>query len=276
MMIRRTMIRILLYIFLLGFAFLTLYPLFWLFTSSFKTNQEILLNSLALPTILHFENYTEAWSLAKMGLFARNSVIYAASATIVTVLLSVSAGYGLGKFKYKVSPLIYSILLLGLVIPIHATLIPLFLLLKTIRLLNTMAAVILPYIAFAMPLGTFLAATYIRDIPDELEESAVIDGCGYLKIYWNIILPIARPVMMTILIITFLNNWNEFIFVFLFTSSVGLRSLSVGLLMFAGPYSKNYAMQFAAMVIASLPMILMYFVFRKPMVKGMVAGAVKG
>jgi len=270
------MIRILLYIFLLGFAFLTLYPLFWLFTSSFKTNQEILLNSLALPTILHFENYTEAWSLAKMGLFARNSVIYAASATIVTVLLSVSAGYGLGKFKYKVSPLIYSILLLGLVIPIHATLIPLFLLLKTIRLLNTMAAVILPYIAFAMPLGTFLAATYIRDIPDELEESAVIDGCGYLKIYWNIILPIARPVMMTILIITFLNNWNEFIFVFLFTSSVGLRSLSVGLLMFAGPYSKNYAMQFAAMVIASLPMILMYFVFRKPMVKGMVAGAVKG
>ena len=275
-MIRKTAIRILLYFFLIGFAFLTLYPLFWLLISSFKSNQEILLNSLALPTTLRFDNYTEAWSLAKMGLFARNSVIYSASATVFTVLLSVSAGYGLGKFKYKVSGLIYSILLLGLVIPIHATLIPLFLLLKTIRLLNTMVAVILPYIAFAMPLGTFLAATYIRDIPDELEESAVIDGCGYLKIYWNIILPIARPVMMTITIITFLNNWNEFIFVFLFTSSVALRSLSVGLLMFAGPYTTNYAMQFAAMVIASLPMVLMYLVFRKPMVKGMVAGAVKG
>jgi len=275
-MIRKTAIRILLYFFLIGFAFLTLYPLFWLLISSFKSNQEILLNSLALPTTLRFDNYTEAWSLAKMGLFARNSVIYSASATVLTVLLSVSAGYGLGKFKYKVSGLIYSILLLGLVIPIHATLIPLFLLLKTFRILNTMVAVILPYIAFAMPLGTFLAATYIRDIPDEMEESAVIDGCGYLKIYWNIVVPIARPVMMTITIITFLNNWNEFIFVFLFTSSVALRSLSVGLLMFAGPYTKNYAMQFAAMVIASLPMILMYLVFRKPMVKGMVAGAVKG
>lgn len=275
-MIRKNVIRILLYFFLIGFAFLTLYPLFWLLISSFKSNQEILLNSLALPTTLRFDNYTEAWSLAKMGLFARNSVIYSASATVLTVLLSVSAGYGLGKFKYKVSGLIYSILLLGLVIPIHATLIPLFLLLKTFRILNTMVAVILPYIAFAMPLGTFLAATYIRDIPDEMEESAVIDGCGYLKIYWNIVVPIARPVMMTITIITFLNNWNEFIFVFLFTSSVALRSLSVGLLMFAGPYTKNYAMQFAAMVIASLPMILMYLVFRKPMVKGMVAGAVKG
>jgi raffinose/stachyose/melibiose transport system permease protein len=211
-----------------------------------------------------------------MGLFARNSVIYAASATVFTVLLSVSTGYGLGKFRYRVSGLIYSILLLGLIIPIHATLIPLFLLLKTIRILDTMAAVILPYIAFAIPLGTFLAATYIRDIPDEMEESAVIDGCGHLRIYWNIILPIARPVMMTIMIITFLNNWNEFIFVFLFTSSLALRSLSVGLLMFAGPYTKNYAMQFAAMVIASLPMICMYFIFRKPMVRGMVAGAVKG
>ena len=275
-MIRKNVIRILLYFFLIGFAFLTLYPLFWLLISSFKSNQEILLNSLALPTTLRFDNYTEAWSLAKMGLFARNSVIYSASATVLTVLLSVSAGYGLGKFKYKVSGLIYSILLLGLVIPIHATLIPLFLLLKTFRILNTMVAVILPYIAFAMPLGTFLAATYIRDIPDEMEESAVIDGCGYLKIYWNIVVPIARPVMRTITISTFLNNWNEFIFVFLFTSSVALRSLSVGLLMFAGPYTKNYAMQFAAMVIASLPMILMYLVFRKPMVKGIVAGAVKG
>jgi len=275
-MIRKIAVHTLLYLFLIGFAFLTLYPLFWLFTSSFKTNQEILLNSLALPTTLHFQNYSEAWSLARMGLFARNSVIYAASATVFTVLLSVSTGYGLGKFRYRVSGVIYSILLLGLIIPIHATLIPLFLLLKTIRILDTMAAVILPYIAFAMPLGTFLAATYIRDIPDEMEESAVIDGCGYLRIYWNIILPIARPVMMTIMIITFLNNWNEFIFVFLFTSSLALRSLSVGLLMFAGPYTKNYAMQFAAMVIASLPMICMYFVFRKPMVKGMVAGAVKG
>jgi len=275
-MIRKIAVHTLLYLFLIGFAFLTLYPLFWLFASSFKTNQEILLNSLALPTTLHFQNYSEAWSLARMGLFARNSVIYAASATVFTVLLSVSTGYGLGKFRYRVSGVIYSILLLGLIIPIHATLIPLFLLLKTIRILDTMAAVILPYIAFAMPLGTFLAATYIRDIPDEMEESAVIDGCGYLRIYWNIILPIARPVMMTIMIITFLNNWNEFIFVFLFTSSLALRSLSVGLLMFAGPYTKNYAMQFAAMVIASLPMICMYFVFRKPMVKGMVAGAVKG
>jgi raffinose/stachyose/melibiose transport system permease protein len=275
-MIRRIAVRTLLYTFLVVFAFLTLYPLFWLFTSSFKTNQEILLNSLALPNALHFENYSEAWSLARMGLFARNSVIYAASATVFTVLLSVSTGYGLGKFRYRVSGLIYSLLLLGLIIPIHATLIPLFLLLKRIHILDTMAAVILPYIAFAMPLGTFLAATYIRDIPDEMEESAVIDGCGYLRIYWNIILPIARPVMMTIMIITFLNNWNEFIFVFLFTSSLALRSLSVGLLMFAGPYTKNYAMQFAAMVIASLPMICMYFLFRKPMVKGMVAGAVKG
>jgi raffinose/stachyose/melibiose transport system permease protein len=275
-MIRKAAIRVLLYLFLIGFTFLTLYPLFWLFTSSFKTNQEILLNSLALPTAFHFENYSEAWSLARMGLFARNSVIYAASATVFTVLLSVSTGYGLGKFRYRVSGLIYSILLLGLVIPIHATLIPLFLLLKTIRILDTMTAVILPYIAFAMPLGTFLAATYIRDIPDEMEESAVMDGCGYLRIYWNIVLPIARPVMMTIMIITFLNNWNEFIFVFLFTSSLALRSLSVGLLMFAGPYTKNYAMQFAAMVIASLPMICMYFAFRKPMVRGMVAGAVKG
>jgi len=182
-MIRKTVVRVLLYLFLLGFAFLTLYPLFWLFTSSFKTNQEILLNSLALPSALHFENYSEAWSLARMGLFARNSVIYAASATVFTVLLSVSTGYGLGKFRYRVSGLIYSTLLLGLIIPIHATLIPLFLLLKTIRILDTMAAVILPYIAFAMPLGTFLAATYIRDIPDEMEESAVIDGYNYLHIY---------------------------------------------------------------------------------------------
>ena len=272
----KPLFRALIYLMVIGFAVMTLYPLVWLVYSSFKSNSEIMLTPLALPTELEFDNYTNAWSLARMGLFAKNSLLYSASATAVTILFSVSAGYGLTKFHYRASGFILSGLLLGLVIPIHATLIPLFLLLKRMGILNTRIAVLLPYIAFAMPLGVFLAATYVRAIPDELEDSAFIDGCGYLRIYWSIILPIARPVMMTIAIITFLNNWNEFIFVFLFTSSTALRTVSVGLLMFAGPYTQNYAMQFAAMVIASSPMIAMYLVFRRRMVRGMLGGAVKG
>ncbi len=257
------------------FTILTIGPLFWLFYSSFKSNAAIERNPLSFPIHPTFENYPQAWELGHLGIYAVNSVIYAAVATTLTVLFALSAGYGFAKFRYRITNFFYFFFMIGLLVTVNSVIVPLFIMESKTGIGNTRFGVILPYIAFGLPLSIYLATTYVKGIPDSLEESARMDGAGYLRIFWNIIAPVSRPVVATMTILTFLNNWNEFILVFILTSKETLRSLPVGINSFAGALGANYGYQFAALVIGTIPMIVFYIFFHEEMARGFAEGALK-
>lgn len=267
--------KVLAYTFLLAFTFITLMPLIWLLYSSFKLQGEIMLFPFGLPKKPTIENYQAAWKLGNMGMAAFNSIFYTTVATVITILLSLSIGFALTKFGFKSAKVYYSIFTLGLLITVNSVIAPLFVMETNLGLYNTRLGVILPYIAFGLPMAVLLSTSYIRGIPDSLIEAAIIDGATYLQIFYKIIIIICSPVLATIAILTFLKNWNEFILVFILTSGESMRSLPVSINSFAGRLNVNYGIQFAALVIGTLPMILFYIVAHDMLIKGFGEGALK-
>ena len=263
-------------VFVVFFTLLTVAPLLWLLYSSMKPHAAIVRNVFALPTEIAFSNYTRAWELGNLGLYFVNSVIYTGVATVVTVFLALGAGYAFAKFGFKISKVFYTFFVMGLLVTAHSVLVPLFILETRLGIDDTRLGVLLPYVAFGLPFMVYLSTSYIRGIPDSLEEVARIDGAGYLRIFWSVIRPISAPVAATMTIFAFVSNWNEFVFVFVLTSKQALRSLPVGVNAFAGGMSRDYGLLFAALVIATLPMILFYVFFHEQLKKGFAAGAIKG
>jgi raffinose/stachyose/melibiose transport system permease protein len=267
--------KIVAYVVMVCFTVLTVGPLVWLLYSSIKPHAQIIRNVFALPNTIHVNNYTTAWRLARLGVLMLNSIFYSTAATTITTLLALAAGYGFAKFRYKISGFFYFFFIMGLLITVHSVLVPLFIMETKLGIDDTRLGVILPYVAFGLPFLIYLATSYIRGIPDSLEEAAVIDGASYLRIFKDIIIPVATPVAATMLIFSFVSNWNEFVLVLTLTSKDTLRSLPVGVLAFAGGKTRNYGLQFAALVIATLPMILFYVCFHDQLAKGFSAGALK-
>ena len=268
--------RTLAYITMIGFTVLTMGPLIWLLYSSFKPHPVIVRNIFSFPTEFYIENYTKAWTLGNLGVYSLNSIFFSVTATFITTVLALAAGYGLAKFGYRISGPIYMFFMMGLLLTPHAILVPLFVMETKLGLDNTRLGVLLPYIAFRFPFLVYLATSFIRGLPKELEEAGIIDGASYLKVFWHVILPMARPVAATMLIFCFLTNWNDFVFVFVLTSKVSLRTLPVGINAFAGGMTRDYGMQFAALVIGTLPMIIFYTLFHRRLAQGFASGALKG
>lgn len=267
--------RVFSWVFMVLFTFLTVAPLVWLGYSSLKPHPEIVRNIFALPRTLHLQNYTVSWERGRLGLLMANSVLYSVTATLITVILALATGYGLAKFSYRVATLVYGFFMIGLLVTAHSVLVPLFVMETRLGIADTRLGVLLPYVGFGLPFLVYLATSYIRGIPSALEESARIDGAGYFQIFWYIIRPVAAPVVGTMAIFAFLANWNEFVFVFVLTSRQTLRSLPVGVNAFAGGMSRDYGLLFAALVSATVPMIVFYLLFHEQLKKGFAAGAVK-
>lgn len=263
------------YIFMLTFTVLTLFPLVWLFYSSFKLNAEIMRYPLGLPKAPTLLNYTEAWAKGGLGIALVNSLIYTITATVSTLLLAMAAAFGLTKFSFKSAKIFTSIFAFGLMISVHAVIIPLFQLEAKLGIVNTRLGVIFPYVAFDLPLSVMIAAAYVRGIPHALIESAEIDGAKYRYIFWMMIMPVSVPVIATMIILSFLRHWNEFLFVFVFTTKVALKSLPVAITQFAGRMNIDYGLQYASLVVGVLPMILFYIVFHAQLIKGFGEGALK-
>ena len=267
--------RVFAYIFLIFFTLITLLPLVWMLYSSFKLQGEIMLFPLGLPKEPTLKNYFDAWMHGNMGIAALNSAIYTGVGTFFTVLCALSAGYALTKFGYKSSKNYYAVFTLGLLITVNSVIAPLFIMETRIGLYDTRLGVILPYIAFGLPMAVLLACSYIRGIPDSLIEAALIDGATYIQVFFRIIIIVSSPVIATIGVLTFLRNWNEFILVFILTSGENMRSLPVSINAFAGRLNVNYGMQFAALVIGTLPMILFYISAHGLLIRGFGEGALK-
>lgn len=258
------------------FTIFTLGPLLWMVITAFKPHKEIIENVFAFSKKLYFGNFSRAWNIGNLGLFTLNSIIYSSTATICTTILALMCGYGFAKFDYKVTKIFFFFFVTGLLLTVHSVLVPLFILETKIGIDDTRLGIILPYIAFGLPFCVYLATSYIKSIPDSMTEAGIIDGASYLQIFYQIIMPVAKPVVSTMFIFSFLTNWNEFVLVLVLSSRDKIRSLPVGINSFAGGMTRDFGLLFAALVIGTVPMIIFYALFHKQLAKGFAGGAIKG
>jgi len=270
------LLRIVTYVFLSLFAIFNIVPIFYMIVGSFKTESEYSASPFAMPHALQFSNYAKAWEVANMNAYFMNSIIITFLSLIVTVLLGALAAFFLSRFEFKLRGPLYALFLLGMLIPIHATLIPIFMLMKNMSLLDTYLSLILPYTAFHLSLTIFILEGFMRGFPRDLEESAVIDGASIYRIFWSIIVPITRPAMATVIILNFIYNWNEYLFALVLISSESLKTLPLGIANFVGVETASLTLQMSALTIALVPIIIFYLILQKQLVNGMTAGAVKG
>jgi raffinose/stachyose/melibiose transport system permease protein len=261
---------------LLVYAAVTLYPLYWLMISAFKSNQEFFNRPYAWPQNFQIDNITRAWDLGKMGQALINSTIVTLAAVVLTIVLGTLAAYALERFTFKMNNIIKGIFLLGMLIPIHSTLVPLFIFMNKIGLLDTYWSLILPYTAFELPIAIFLGMAYLASIPREVEEAAMIDGNGWWGVFGRIIFPLCLPVISTVTIMAFLRFWNDFSFALVFINSQALKTLPLSLSLFSDGFGTDYSLTMGAMFIAVIPTIVIYLIFQEQIMKGMVAGSVKG
>lgn len=264
------------YLFLSAIAIFNIVPIFYMIVGSFKTEHEYATSPFAMPAKLQFANYGKAWEVANMNVYFLNSLLVTFVSLLVTVLLGALAAFFLSRFEFKLRGAVYAVFLLGMLVPIHATLIPIFMIMKNLSLLDTYLSLILPYTAFHLSLTIFILEGFMRGFPRDLEESAVVDGAGVFRIFWLIILPITRPAMATVIILNFIYNWNEYLFALVLISSESLKTLPLGIANFVGIETASLTLQMAALTIALVPIIIFYLLLQKQLVNGMVAGAVKG
>jgi len=254
-----------------------LYPLLWLLLYSLKSNEEILSGSFfSLPASPQWVNFTNAIQSGNYFRYLLNSLFVTSVTMCGVLLLSSITAFAIARFKWRYGQALMILFLIGMMIPMQATLLPLMLIFKNVGILNTHAALILPYIAFQIPIAIFVMSSFMKSIPHEIEESAIVDGANVFRIFWHIALPISVPPMMTVCILTFINIWNEYILAATFTSAEKLKTLPFGVYSFVSQYSVNYGAIGAFLVLGALPVIVIYFLLADKITKGMVAGAIKG
>lgn len=258
------------------FSFTCIFPIIWMIYSSLKSNREFALDTVGLPKELHFENYIQAIKEGNIGGYFSNSMFNTVITVIIAVIIAFITGYCLSRFSFRGRNLVYYLFLSGMLVPIYALLIPIFVEFKSLNLLNKRITLILPYIAFALPMAVFLIESYVKSIPTEIEEAAYIDGSNLYRTMFSIIMPICKPVLATAAILSFLNTWNEFPLALVLIRSNKLKTMPIGLTNFVGSYTVDYPLLLSALVVSTLPVIIMYLIFYNQIMKGMTAGAVKG
>ncbi|MEK3996765.1 carbohydrate ABC transporter permease [Psychrobacillus sp. FSL K6-2365] len=265
----------LIYLGLLLLAFIILYPLYWMFISSFKSYDEIYNNVWSLPQVWHFENYTNAWSKGISSYFV-NSMFVTITTIILVVLIGSMAAFVLSRYKTKWIDVALLFMIGGLMMNPQVALIPLFEILSWANLINTHWALILSYVAFRLPLTIILIRAFFLSVPKELEESAIIDGCSEIGIYLRIYLPLSIPILITAVVLTAYFAWNEFMFATVFIDSTDLKTIPSGLMSFRDALRTDWGVLLAGMVIATIPMIILLIVLQKYLVRGLSEGSVKG
>jgi raffinose/stachyose/melibiose transport system permease protein len=275
--LREKTVNFLLSICLVVWAIIQIFPLYWLITFSLKDNADIFGgNIVGIPKEFIWKNYEKAFVNGKIVLYLMNSVIVTSVTIILTVIFSLMAAYALTRMKWKFRNSTLILFMMGLMIPIHAALLPILLMLRQLKLLNSYWSLIIPYVAFAIPMAIVIFTGFIKSIPKELEESASIDGGSIYRIFFNIILPLMKPAMSTVAIFTFLQSWNELMFAVVFISKQSYKTLTVGIQSMSGQYVTEWGPIGAALVVATLPTIIIYLCMSNQVQKSLVVGAVKG
>ncbi len=258
------------------FSITCVYPVVWMIYSSLKKSREFERNILGLPSVIHFDNYVKIFSAGTIGTYMFNTVRNTALSLVFIVLFGFINGYFISRFRFRGRTALYSLYMLGMLVPMHALLIPIYILFSNTHLNDHWYTVVMPNVAFNLPMALFLVESFMTTIPRDIEEAASIDGASFSRTLFTIILPLVTPILVTVGIITFFSCWNEFSFSLVLLNDQKLFTLPLGLTMFKGVYQSDYPKMMTTMVIAMAPAILLYFAFSKQIIQGMMSGALKG
>lgn len=259
---------------LVALAAVVLYPLLWMVDSALKTNAELFLNPFALPATPMWQNFATAWRQG-VGDFVLTSVSLTVLATLITELISAWAAYGLTRVRIPLNRTFTVLVLAGLMLAPTVALIPLVKMFQAMGLYDSFLGLLILYTAFRIPFTAFLMRAYMLDLPREVDEAASIDGASRRATFWRIILPMSMPIIVTTAVLNVLQNWNEYLFAMVFTSGTGLQTLPVGLADMMSKNGTQYPIVFAGMVIAALPMVILFFVCQRYFVRGLAGGVGK-
>lgn len=274
---RKKITKPFLWIILIVIAIIQIFPLIWLIDFSLGSSTEMFTNGLLIiPKKIQWGNYQKAFVDGHFLWNLKNSILINFLAVIIVIVVSIMAGFACRRMRWKLSGFVKTLLLMGMMIPIHATLLPNYKIYSQLGLTDSIWALLIPYVAFSLPQGLFLMTSFIESIPYELEEAAVMDGCGIYRIVFRIVTPMLKPSIATVAIMTFLNNWNEFMMARIYLHSDKWKTLPFSILDFTGQYSSNYAVQFAVLALTAAPAIIVYIILNKSITKGVAMGAVKG
>ena len=273
---KRKVIHGLIYAFLIILALIYLLPLLWVVITSLKDDAILMTSPWAFPEHLMFENYSYAWTMGHLGTATLNSFIVCVTTLLVSMIVGSMAAFAIAKLRWKLSKLTLTYFMIGMMIPIHCVLIPLFIQFSSWKLTNSLVGLIIPYVTFSLPITIYIMVGFFESIPNELFEAAVIDGCSVPRMFVHVALPMAKTGFMVTGLMSFVSNWNELLLAMVFISKEEVKTLPVSLTKFVGPYHTNYTQMFAAIVIAVIPTIIVYCIFANQIVEGLTAGAVKG
>lgn len=257
------------------YVLLIIYPLFNMVISSFKTNRAILSTPFSLPSSFSFTNYKNVWIDRGFSRYFANSLMVTTVTMTLVLLFGSMASYGISRYSYRLNTLVYMLFLSGIMLPLKAAIIPLFLLIRSLGLMNKPLSVIFIFMAMGLPSTVFILSGFMKGIPLELEYAAKIDGCNDFAIYRLIVMPMVAPAIALVTIYNAVPIWNDFFFPLVFLQSDKVKTLPVGLSTFFGQHSTNWSLLFTGLSIAILPMLILYLFMSKYFIKGMTAGAVK-
>ena len=256
-------------------AAVTMVPVIWTVLSSLKSNDAIFAVPMQwLPTSLHWNNYSDAFAVAPFGRYFLNSAIVAASVTATTVFFGAMAGYGFSKFRFPGRDLVFGLILVTFMIPFPVIMIPLFVLVRNFGWVNTYWGLIIP--GALTGFAVFMMRQFIQAIPGELIDAARIDGAGEMRIFLTLVLPLARPALATLGILTFLESWNNLLWPLIVIQSDEMETIPLGLTKFSTLYSSNYAQMLAMAVIASIPVLVVFIIGRRQIINSLMLSGIKG
>jgi len=257
-------------------AAFVLVPILTTLIGGFKTSAEILSSPFSLPTSWHWDNYSNVLSQGAFWLAAENSLITTLATVVLLMLIACPTAFVFARMPFRGRELIFNIMLIGLLFPFAMAILPLYITLRTLHLIDTLSAVILPQVAFGLPLTILILRNFFHDVPQELEDATYIDGGSQIDFFWRVLLPLARPALATVGMLAMVSSWNNFLLPLLVLNSPQLWTLPLGIMQFQSQFSTNWALVMAFLSISMIPAIIFYLFAERYLISGLTAGAVKG
>jgi raffinose/stachyose/melibiose transport system permease protein len=277
MILKRRQLRLIPnYVLLTIFLLVILLPIIGIVLSAFKTDSEIIKGPFSLPASFRLDSFKNAWTVGHFNMYFRSSVIVSTSVVSVSVFLSILIGYAFGLLRFPLQRLLYLVLLMGFMVPFEAVVIPLYHTMHRLGLTDTYWALILPQIGQSISFGTLWMTSFFQSAPQELVDASALDGCSRWQSLWKVLFPLAKPAVLTLVVLFFMWTWNEFLLALVMVQDESLRTLPVGLAFFQGRYTSNIPLMAAGSIIVAGPIVLVYIVFQRYFIKGLLGGAVKG
>lgn len=251
-------------------------PLLLAWFTAFKTGEQILRQPFAPPMPPTLDNLSEAWTVGRFSVYFKNSVMIAVANVAGVLIVTTLAGYAFARLRFPGQRILLFLFLAGLTVPVAAIIIPLYLTMRDLDLLNSRSAVVLAQVSLVTPIFILIMRAFFKDLPRELEDSARVDGANELQIFWQVMLPLARPGLFTIALLEFLWSWNALLLPLVFLVTDDLRTLPIGMLFYQGRFSVDYGLMCAGVLITSLPVTVLFLIFQRNFVHGLTTGALKG